>query len=32
MLTFLKDMLAFAAICGFSVASLAWVDIASRLV
>jgi len=32
MLTFLKDMLAFVTIAGFSVASLTWVDIASRLV
>ncbi len=32
MLSFLKDMLAFATICGFSLASLTWMDIASRLV
>ena len=32
MLTFVKDMLAFTAICGFSLASLTWMDIAARLV
>ncbi len=32
MLTFVKDLLAFATICGFSFASLAWMDIASRFV
>ena len=32
MLTFLKDLLAFATIAGFSVASLTWMDIAARLV
>ncbi len=32
MLTFLKDLLAFVTIGGFSVASLTWMDIASRLV
>ena len=32
MLSFLKDMLAFATICGFSLASLTWMDIAARLV
>ncbi len=32
MLAFLKDMLAFVTICGFSVASLTWMDIAARLV
>lgn len=31
MLAFVKDFLAFATICGFSVASLTWMDIASRL-
>ncbi len=31
MLTFLKDLLAFVALGGFSVASLTWVDIAARL-
>ena len=32
MLSFLKDLLAFLALGGFSIASLAWIDIASRLV
>lgn len=32
MLSFLKDMMAFLALAGFSVASLAWMDMASRLV
>jgi hypothetical protein len=32
MLTFFKDLLAFATIAGFSVASLTWMDIATRLV
>lgn len=32
MLVFVKDLLAMVALCGFSVASLAWVDIAARLV
>jgi hypothetical protein len=32
MLTFVKDLLAFVVICGFSVASLTWMDIAARLV
>jgi hypothetical protein len=32
MLTFVKDLLAFVALTGFSVASLTWVDIAARLV
>ena len=32
MLTFFKDLLAFLVLGGFSVASLTWVDIASRLV
>lgn len=32
MIAFVKDMLAMAALCGFSVASLTWVDIAARLV
>jgi hypothetical protein len=32
MLSFLKDALAFITIAGFSVASLSWMDIASRLV
>ena len=32
MLTFVKDLLAFVTICGFSVASLTWMDIAARLV
>jgi hypothetical protein len=32
MLSFLKDALAFITIAGFSVASLGWMDIASRLV
>ena len=31
MLTFIKDLLALTVICGFSVASLTWMDIASRL-
>jgi hypothetical protein len=32
MLAFVKDLLAMLALCGFSVASLAWMDFASRLV
>lgn len=32
MLSFVKDALAFITIAGFSVASLSWMDIASRLV
>ena len=32
MLSFVKDLLAFVTICGFSVASLTWMDIATRLV
>jgi len=32
MLSFVKDLLAFATIAGFSVASLTWMDIATRLV
>lgn len=32
MITFVKDLLAFLALGGFSVASLTWVDIVSRLV
>ncbi len=32
MFAFVKDLLAFTTICGFSAASLTWVDIASRLV
>jgi hypothetical protein len=32
MLIFVKDLLAFVTICGFFVASLTWMDIASRLV
>ena len=32
MIAFVKDILAMIALCGFSVASLAWVDIAARLV
>lgn len=32
MLSFVKDLLAFVTICGFSVASLTWMDIAARLV
>lgn len=31
-LSFVKDLLAFITICGFSVASLTWMDIAARLV
>jgi len=31
MLAFVKDLLAFLALGGFSVASLTWVDIAARL-
>ena len=32
MIAFVKDLLAFLALGGFSVASLTWVDIASRFV
>ena len=32
MLTFVKDLLAFVTICGFSVASLTWMDMVARLV
>ena len=32
MLSFVKDLLAFVTICGFSVASLTWMDIDARLV
>ena len=32
MLTFVKDLMAFLALGGFSVASLTWMDIAARLV
>jgi hypothetical protein len=32
MLAFVKDALAMVALCGFSVASITWVDIAARLV
>lgn len=32
MFAFVKDLLAFIALAGFSVASLTWMDIASRLV
>jgi hypothetical protein len=32
MLTFVKDMLAFVTICGFSAGALTWMDIAARLV
>lgn len=32
MLTFLKDAMALVAICGFTGAVLAWMDMASRLV
>ena len=32
MLSFVKDLLAFVALCGFSVGSLTWMDIAARLV
>lgn len=32
MLMFLKDMLAFVTIFGFSAAALTWMDIAARLV
>lgn len=32
MLSFVKDLLAFLVLGGFSVASLTWMDIASRLV
>ena len=32
MLAFVKDLLAFLALGGFSVASLTWMDIAARLV
>jgi hypothetical protein len=31
-LTFVKDLLAFVALAGFSVSSLTWMDLASRLV
>ena len=32
MLTFVKDLLAIVTLCGFSVASLTWMDMAARLV
>lgn len=32
MLSFVKDLLAFVALAGFSVASLTWMDLAARLV
>jgi hypothetical protein len=32
MFAFLKDMIAMLALCGFSVAALAWMDFATRLV
>jgi hypothetical protein len=32
MIAFIKDLLAFLALGGFSLASLTWMDIASRLV
>jgi hypothetical protein len=32
MLSFVKDLLAFVVLGGFSVASLTWMDIAARLV
>jgi hypothetical protein len=32
MIAFAKDLLAFVALAGFSVAALTWMDIASRLV
>jgi hypothetical protein len=32
MITFVKDLLAFLALGGFSVASLTWMDIAARFV
>ena len=32
MLTFVKDMMALVALCGFTGATLAWMDMASRLV
>jgi hypothetical protein len=32
MLAFVKDLLAVVALCGFSVASLTWMDFAVRLV
>ena len=32
MLTFLKDAMAMVALCGFTGATLAWMDMASRLV
>mgnify|MGYP000886952476 FL=1 len=32
MLTFVKDLLALTTICGFSLASLTWMDIAARFV
>jgi hypothetical protein len=32
MLTFLKDAMALVALCGFTGAAMAWMDMASRLV
>ncbi len=32
MVTFFKDLLAFATLAGFSVGALTWMDVASRLV
>ena len=32
MLGFVKDMMALVALCGFTGATIAWVDMASRLV
>lgn len=32
MLTFVKDLLAFVALCGFSVSALTWMDVATQLV
>lgn len=32
MLSFVKDLLAFVALAGFTVASLTWMDLAARLV
>ena len=32
MLAFVKDLVALATLCGFSVASLTWMDMAARLV
>lgn len=32
MLTFVKDLLAMIALCGFSAASLVWVDIGARMI